>query len=223
MANEQQESTPLPQRGPRISKGIKAMQSAPCLSIRCVLANVYVEGDDNLKSRIESLVDDYSETIHNLIAGCESPTCEVHGGANSENKAATDMEDQDVAEEPTDEKPWCFVCDEDFDPKDEGDICVHHPGWRITNPDFNPVAYERENDPETYNIKQESGFYDIKRDSGLDHVMGSMGCWVPLWASTWSCCGEPGEAKGCVQSAHVKYIEGMEDWSDSDSDMDESD
>ncbi|KAK3948183.1 hypothetical protein QBC32DRAFT_373744 [Pseudoneurospora amorphoporcata] len=203
MANEQQESTPLPQQGPRINKGIKAMQSAPCLSIHCVLATLYVEGDDNLKSRIENMIHEYTETLHNLSAECE-----VHGGgATSENNNAT--EDEDVAEEPTDEKPWCFVCDEEFDPKDEGDICVHHPGKRITNPDFDPVAYERENDPETYNIKLESG---------LDQVMGSMGCWVPLWASTWSCCGEPGEAKGCVQSTHVKYIEGMEDWSDSDSD-----
>ncbi|KAJ4392698.1 hypothetical protein N0V85_006877 [Neurospora sp. IMI 360204] len=77
---------------------------------------------------------------------------------------------------------------------------------RIANPDFDSVAYEMEVDPYTYNLKVEEG---------LDTEENRL---LPDWECTWDCCGEPGGSRGCVQGIHEEYVEGMEEWDDSDSD-----
>lgn len=143
MADER--TTPFPQPNERIRKGIQAMQSAPNLSIRCVLFSLYSEGDDSVKSRIESLIHEYNETIEFLNAGCESPSCEVHG-TGAEELAEDSMDEHEPGtilkgkaakgskDETTDHKPWCYLCDDEFDPNDTGNVCVRHPGMFSFHP-----------------------------------------------------------------------------------------
>ncbi|EAA29854.1 hypothetical protein GE21DRAFT_3840 [Neurospora crassa] len=200
MANEQ--SMPLPLVDERNRKMLDAIHNAPCMSLQIVLFSLYAEGDDNLKTRIEDLVHDYTLTLHNLNAGIATPASELRTEPATEVPLAR--------EEPIDNTIYCPVCGDYFDPDDEDDLCFHHPGKRIAIPGFDSVAYEKEVSPEAYEFKVEEG---------LDTEENRL---VPVWASTWDCCGGAGASRGCVQNVHVEYVEGMEDWDDSDSYSDES-
>lgn len=118
MANEQ--SMPLPLVDERDRKMLDAIHNAPSMSIQIVLLSLYAEGDDNLKTRIEDLVHDYTLTLHNLDAGIATPASDLRTEPAPEVARAT--------EEPIDNTIYCPVCDDYFDPDDEDDICFHHHG-----------------------------------------------------------------------------------------------
>ena len=50
---------------------------------------------------------------------------------DSYGEAAQESMDEptkDSADRPTDRKPWCYLFDDEFDPNDTGNVCIHHPG-----------------------------------------------------------------------------------------------